>query len=141
MNNPNKTKMAIIVRKDLKMHKGKLMAQASHAVLGCILSQGKYEQNKDSIENDFVEFKLDLKSNLALKDWLENAFTKVTLAVNSDEELLSFERKAKEAGLPCKLIADCGYTVFNGVPTNTCLAIGPALNEEIDSICGDLKLY
>ena len=142
MNNPNKTKLAIIVRKDLKMNKGKLMAQASHAVLGVILNQGYYV-NCDCLEGcpETEEFILPYKTTSALYDWLKNAYTKVTLAVNSDAELLAYEQAAKEAGLPCKLITDCGYTVFNGVPTNTCLAIGPAWNEEIDAICSELKLY
>ena len=140
MNNPNKSKLVILVRKDLKMHKGKLMAQASHAVLGCILGQGEYKENKSMLK-DSKDFVLRLEPDTAIHDWLSNAFTKVALAVNSDEELLAFEHAAKEAGLPCKLITDCGYTVFNGIPTNTCLAIGPAWNEEIDAICGDLKLY
>jgi PTH2 family peptidyl-tRNA hydrolase len=135
MNNPNRSKLAIIVRKDLKMHKGKLMAQASHAVLGVILAQGSYS----TCFGHQKYFNLQLKN--ALQDWLENAFTKVALAVNSDEELLEYKKKAEDAGLPCKLITDCGYTVFNGIPTNTCLAIGPAWNEEIDAICSDLKLY
>ena len=135
MNNPNKSKLVIIVRKDLKMHKGKLMAQASHAVLGCILAQAYYHHLYR--RSNYIEIPLQG----ALEDWLENAFTKVALAVNSDEELLSFKKLAEEKGLPCKLITDCGYTVFNGVPTNTCLAIGPAWNEELDAICGDLKLY
>lgn len=140
MNNPNKSKLVILVRKDLKMHKGKLMAQASHAVLGCILGQGKYKDN-ESFDTDSKNFILKLEPDAAITNWLENAFTKVALAVNSDEELLAFEQAAKKAGLPCKLITDCGYTVFNGIPTNTCLAIGPAWNEEIDAICGELKLY
>ena len=140
MNNPNKSKLVILVRKDLKMHKGKLMAQAGHAVLGCILGQGEYKDN-ESVSKDSKDFILKLEPNTAIADWLENAFTKVALAVNSDEELLAFEQTAKKAGLPCKLITDCGYTVFNGIPTNTCLAIGPAWNEEIDAICGGLKLY
>lgn len=135
MNNPNKTKLAILIRKDLKMHKGKIAAQASHAVLGCILAQGYYSENVDHIKS------INLSLTGALGDWLEHAFTKVALAVNSDEELLEYERKAKKVGIPCKLITDCGYTVFNGIPTNTCLAIGPSWNEEIDKICGELKLF
>jgi PTH2 family peptidyl-tRNA hydrolase len=33
-----------------------------------------------------------------------------------------------------------GKTEFNGVPTKTCLGIGPAKAEKIDKITGDLKL-
>ena len=33
----SKSKMVIVVRKDLEMRKGKLIAQGSHAVVGAIL--------------------------------------------------------------------------------------------------------
>ncbi|QJX80020.1 aminoacyl-tRNA hydrolase [Priestia megaterium] len=48
--------------------------------------------------------------------------------------------KAKEKGLPAVLIEDSGLTVFNGVKTKTCLAIGPYNSEEIDEITGHLPL-
>ena len=39
-----------------------------------------------------------------------------------------------------KLITDAGHTEFHGVPTRTCLAIGPAWSDEIDAITGGLQL-
>jgi PTH2 family peptidyl-tRNA hydrolase len=42
--------------------------------------------------------------------------------------------------LPVVLIEDAGLTMFNGVKTKTCLAIGPAKDSEIDEITGSLKL-
>jgi PTH2 family peptidyl-tRNA hydrolase len=35
---------------------------------------------------------------------------------------------------------DAGLTEFNGVPTKTCIAIGPNWSDEIDEITGHLKL-
>jgi len=48
--------------------------------------------------------------------------------------------QAKEAGLYCSLIQDAGLTEFGGVPTYTAVAVGPAKNEDVDKITGELKL-
>ena len=73
--------------------------------------------------------------------WIRSGFTKVCVRVNSEEELLEIEDKAKAAELPCYLIKDSGKTEFDGVPTLTCLAIGPDWSDEIDKVTGALKLY
>jgi PTH2 family peptidyl-tRNA hydrolase len=47
---------------------------------------------------------------------------------------------ARAAGVECHLIQDNGTTEFGGVPTYTCLALGPDLAEKIDPLTKDLKL-
>lgn len=74
-----------------------------------------------------------------IEDWIHGPFTKIVLGVNSKEELLAVYEKAKAASLLCALIVDSGQTEFNGVPTETCVAIGPNLREDIDPITGELK--
>jgi peptidyl-tRNA hydrolase len=66
-------------------------------------------------------------------------FTKICLGVSSLEELLEIEAKAKESGLVVKVIEDSGLTEFSGIPTITCLAIGPDYSSKIDPITRDLK--
>jgi PTH2 family peptidyl-tRNA hydrolase len=39
------------------------------------------------------------------------------------------------------LITDRGLTEFGGVPTRTCLAVGPDYYDLIDPVTGDLELY
>lgn len=73
-------------------------------------------------------------------DWLQNSFKKICVRVNSEEELLSIYKKAQELNLEVHLITDSGLTEFNGIPTNTCLAIGPDLSEKIDLVTGHLEL-
>ena len=75
-----------------------------------------------------------------MKKWKDGIFTKACLGVDSEEELLDIYNKAQEAGLPVALITDSGLTEFKGVPTNTCMAIGPDRIEKIDAITGHLKL-
>jgi PTH2 family peptidyl-tRNA hydrolase len=123
-------KQVIVVRKDLKMRRGKEIAQGAHASIAFLTRR---LQNKSK----YSELCLTRQE----LDWINGIFTKVCLKVNSEEELLEVERKAKEAGLECHLVTDAGLTEFNGVPTKTCLAIGPDESEKIDLITGDLELY
>ena len=53
---------------------------------------------------------------------------------------MEIKRKCDEAEIPNALITDAGLTEFHGVPTKTCLGIGPWESEEIDKITGELSL-
>lgn len=112
-------KQIIIMRKDLNMRKGKLIAQGCHASL------------KATLEN------LDHPSVVA---WLSGQFTKIAVSVDSEQELFDIMEKAKSANIITALITDSGKTEFNNVPTNTCIAVGPALHSELMKITGNLKL-
>jgi len=135
------SKQVIVVRRDLrntkgeKIRTGKIVAQGSHASLKAIL---------DLMESDKIytttTLKLRFKEGSALHDWLTDKFTKICVSVNSEAELLEVYNKAKEKGLICSLITDAGLTEFNGVPTITCAAIGPAWDEEINEITSKLQL-
>lgn len=118
----NERKQVIVLRKDLGMRKGKMVAQGAHASLGAILHEGKLKTNDD------------------VKAWLEGRFTKVCVSVNSEEELLEVYNKAKSLKLNCSLIRDAGLTEFDGVPTLTAVAVGPGKPEVVDKVTGQLKL-
>ena len=68
-------------------------------------------------------------------------FTKVCVQVPDEAALLAVAEEAKKAGLECHVVTDAGLTEFDGVPTNTCLAIGPDEAEKIDMVTGKLQLY
>jgi PTH2 family peptidyl-tRNA hydrolase len=121
-------KQVIVMRKDLNMRKGKMVAQGSHASVGAVLL----------IQEKGVEY--DAEVRRAAKEWLTGQFSKICVSVDSEQELMDVYGKAEGAGLPVKLITDSGRTEFHGVPTRTCLAIGPAWGEDIDKITGELKL-
>ena len=133
-----KSKQVIVMRKDLNMRKGKMVAQGAHASMKAILDQmdSSYLKNQSGI----VDKILEIKPNTAMADWIKGSFAKICLSVDSEAELLEIYNKAKEAGLISALIIDAGLTEFNGVPTKTCCAIGPAWSQEIDKITGNLKL-
>ncbi len=126
-------KQVILVRKDLKMRRGKEIAQGSHASSEFILAplRAALEQGGELVvELSQVE-----------KNWIAAGMAKICLKVNSEDELLSIHSKAKALGLRSSLIRDSGRTEFNGVPTYTACAIGPDGAELIDKVTGGLTLY
>lgn len=124
------------MRKDLGMRKGKMVAQGSHASLGSLLKF--FNKSKDSEGN--ITYSVQFPPDGILDNWLNGIFTKICLGVNSEEELMEIKRKCDEAEIPNVLITDAGLTEFHGVPTKTCLGIGPWESEEIDKITGELSL-
>lgn len=135
----NKSKQVIVMRKSFTIdgkkitpRKGKYIAQGAHACLKAIL---------DSCVEETEGLSLYLEPDSALQDWINGSFTKVCCVVETEEELLAVYNKAVEKGLICSLITDAGHTEFNGVPTITCCAIGPAWSDELQEITGHLELF
>lgn len=122
-------KQAVVMGTYLKMPPGKMIAQGAHASMAALLSKSERTQ-------EYVKIPLD--ENIG--PWLGGSFTKVCLKAPDELTLISLFNEAKEQGLPCSIIKDNGRTVFNGVPTITCIAIGPAENEKVDALCRHLKL-
>ena len=113
-------KQVIVVRKDLNMRKGKMVAQGCHASVGAVLQ---------------------IYQTTPYTEWRWSGETKVCVGVDSEEELRKLREKAIEEGIVSTyLVTDKGTTEFNGIPTVTALAIGPDLSEKIDKVTKDLKL-
>jgi PTH2 family peptidyl-tRNA hydrolase len=120
-------KQVIVIRKDLHMRRGKEIAQGAHASAKWLVERltGRPEAFQ------FTELE---------REWLHTHHTKVTLQVDTEQELLALAQKADEAGLEVHVVTDIGATEFTG-PTKTCLAIGPDDAERIDEITGHLRPY
>lgn len=118
------TKMVIVMRKDLQMTKGKYVAQGSHASLGVV---------------NWIEYNGTESHKEILNTWFDETFVKVTVYVESLDELYTIYHLAKEKELPVRLITDNGLTMFNGMKTDTCLAI-LGEREKVDEVTGHLKL-
>jgi peptidyl-tRNA hydrolase, PTH2 family len=110
-------KQVLVVNASLKLPKGKLAAQAAHAAVAAFLEAGEDEQQA----------------------WLDEGMPKIVVAAPADQDLLALLAKAQSAGIAACLIEDAGRTV---VPegTITCLGLGPAEDEALDKITGELKL-
>lgn len=112
-------KQIIVMRKDLGMRAGKMVAQGAHASLAVVL---------------------DYPDDPRVHEWLKNSFTKICVRVESEEELIRVFEAAARAGLLTSLITDSGKTEFGGVPTKTCIAVGPDTPENLLPVTGELKL-
>jgi peptidyl-tRNA hydrolase, PTH2 family len=113
-------KMVIVIRTDIKMSKGKVAAQAGHAAV----SASEYaRKNRPEWWNP----------------WFMEGQRKIAVKAKSEDEILDIERRARNAGLPVALIVDRGLTE---IPPNTttCLGVGPAPDNKIDPITGNLSL-
>ena len=129
----DKVKQVIVMRKDLNMRKGKMVAQGSHASIAFLTNR-----MKKNIANPEALWWVNLSQ--AEKEWVYGSFFKVCVGVDSEQELLDIRDKAISMGIECNLITDQGHTEFNGVATNTCLALGPDYSSKLDIITGHLKL-
>lgn len=123
-------KQVIVVRRDLKMRRGKEIAQGSHASMAFLVERLRGERAERPIELSDVE-----------RRWMFSHCAKICVRVDSEAELRDVHARARAAGLEAHLIMDAGHTEFGGVPTLTCCAIGPDLSEKIDAITGSLTLY
>lgn len=130
-------KQIVIIRRDLKMRRGKEIAQGSH---GSMAAYFEAEKMAKHIYGQQHTIKMT-KMRKIVDAWLAGGFAKICLQIDNEADLLEIYRKAQEAGIPAALITDSGKTEFNGVPTNTCLGLGPYDASEIDKITGSLKLY
>ena len=135
-------KQVLVVRKDLKMRKGKIAAQCAHASMKVLLDiASRYEiptASKDA--PGILRMLLTYTDDSPLHAWIDGSFGKICVYVNSEEELDALAERAKQAMLLHSMIVDQGRTEFHGVPTKTVLAIGPGWVEEIDKVTGHLPL-
>lgn len=135
-------KQMIIIRKDLKMRRGKEIAQGSHSSVAHLTRRiVDLVSRYDGVKSNDVGNLIRSHFSDAEWAWMGGAFAKITLQVESEAELRDVFQKAKEAGLEAHLIIDSGRTEFDGVPTATAVGIGPDEVEKINKVTGHLKLY
>ena len=113
-------KQALVVRTDLGMGRGKIAVQCSHAAVSA----------EEEARLRFPEW---------WKGWMDEGQCKVALKTKDLGVIFDLERKARSQGLPLSLIRDRGLTQVDP-DTVTCLAIGPAPLELLDTLTGNLPL-
>jgi PTH2 family peptidyl-tRNA hydrolase len=74
-----------------------------------------------------------------LAAWARSGQKKVVVSASSRSELTRLAQAAGAAGLPCYMVCDAGRTEV-AAGSSTVLAIGPALDGEVNSITGELRL-
>jgi PTH2 family peptidyl-tRNA hydrolase len=111
-------KQGIVARADLGMGEGKLAAQVAHASLMA------YETADRSAQSE----------------WKGGGQKKVVLKADGEWALFELADRAERDGLPRAIVRDAGHTQLEP-GTVTALAIGPASEERVDAITGELSLY
>ncbi len=112
-------KQAIVLRTDLNMGKGKMVAQGSHASLAAYLRAAKQKPQW-------------------AEAWLAEGMKKIVLRVGSKEALVQLFEEARRE-LPAALITDAGHTQVEP-GTLTAMAAGPAPEPEIDKFFSRYRL-
>ncbi len=112
-------KQVIVVRTDLDMGKGKIAAQVGHA---CVLGA---EHVRKSNPDWF-------------KEWWRGQ-EKIVVKVTSLKELEEIKEHAFSLNVPCSEVTDAGHTQIEP-GTTTCVSLGPAPEDLVDKISGNLKL-
>ncbi|AWU73402.1 peptidyl-tRNA hydrolase [Pichia kudriavzevii] len=114
-------RMALVVRTDLGMLKGKVAAQCSHAAVALY--------RKNLVNNPTM-----------LKRWENCGQAKITLKCVSLEDIEELQAKAASLNIENYLVHDAGRTqIASG--SATVLGLGPAPKAIMDMVTGELKLY
>ncbi|KAL5243065.1 hypothetical protein ACI65C_010475 [Semiaphis heraclei] len=119
---PNKNgefKIALLVRHDLKMGKGKVAAQCSHAIVHC------YEEG------------LRLKPR-EINSWESNNKPVDIFKIADEKTMLEFQQLAIAKGFTTYVVVDAGRTQV-APRSKTVMAIGPVESEEINLFTQSLE--
>ena len=138
-------KQVLVVRRDLKMRRGKECAQVGHGALAWLL----HLMDRDDAQTEEAQSDLpgaEIVRSFCLYPaevaWLLQGQTKIVVQAPDAATLDALTDAARKAGVRhCHLIIDAGRTEFGGVPTATVLALGPDWADVLDPVTGHLALY
>lgn len=124
MTDPDEPTMYLVFRDDLKMSRGKVAAQAGHAVQ-LLLAKIRRVGSEDE------------RAHVAT--WEAGAYAKVALAVADEAALHAVCGTVENSGILAAMVRDEGRTEFAG-PTWTCAAFGPMPKRSVAALNG-LRLF
>jgi peptidyl-tRNA hydrolase, PTH2 family len=127
-------KQVIVIRRDLKMRRGKEIAQGAHASMAWL-------SNRLQFGTFGVPGLAGAAFTSAERLWLTGSFRKITCQVQNEDELTALAERARELGITAHVITDSGLTEFSGTPTITALAVGPDFDDLVDQVTGHLEPY
>lgn len=124
---PGEVRMALVIRQDLGMQKGKTAAQCSHAALSCFIMIATDESR--------ISY-----NPLMVQRWFKSGQPKITLKCPDKETMDELYAMAISLGVNASVIHDAGRTQV-AAGSATVLGLGPAPKAVLDQITGKLKLY
>jgi PTH2 family peptidyl-tRNA hydrolase len=114
------SQVVLVVNKELKMGKGKIAAQCSHAAVGC------YKRAVKACPS-------------AVRAWEQTGCAKIAVQCNRQDEMEEIMVKAYQMGIPCYLVEDAGRTQI-AAGSRTVLGLGPAPVHVYEGLTSHLKL-
>lgn len=117
--NDQSSTMVLVVRTDLKLSSGKLVAQAGHAAVEVALKARKSEAD-------------------LLNRWRNEGARKIALKIPDEDSLKRLFGEAQDAGLVSYMVKDAGHTE---IPPGTLTVVGIlGPRRAVDALVGDLSL-
>lgn len=113
------TMQVIVIRRDLNMKRDKELEQEALAIVLCL--NHRIREPGHPFTN-------------AVRRWLDEAYTRVCVRVDSQQELSDVYHRAWDGGVLADLCQDWLGAGYRDVPTTTCCAEGPDPAHRIDPI-------
>ncbi|ODV94317.1 hypothetical protein PACTADRAFT_44510 [Pachysolen tannophilus NRRL Y-2460] len=122
---PGECRIALIVRTDLQMGKGKAAAQCCHAAIALyrLMLTGEFSKNLQLLER-----------------WENSGQAKITLKCDNQEDMDLLYARAISLNINSYIVHDAGRTQI-AAGSATVLGLGPAPKAVLDQVTKDLKLY
>ena len=114
-------KVVVVVRLDLDISRGKTAVQVAHAAVMCALESR-------------------LKAKPWFDRWIAGGQRKIVVKAPDLKTLRELHARAEREGLVAVLVQDAGLTEVEP-GTTTVLGVGPAPDEVVDKVTGNLPLY
>lgn len=124
-------RIVLLVRDDLKMDRGKVAVQCSHAalLLYTLPSSSSTAFSSHPLSRDVARWR---------SAWQAEGHPTLPLRVPDLDSMHALAHEAQQRGLPTAIVRDAGRTqVRSG--SETVLGIGPAEGRVIDEICGESR--
>jgi len=112
--------MVLVTRKDLKLSRGKLAAQCSHAAVECALKASR-------------------ECPKQLESWRENGARKIVVEAPNLDALKRLFGAAQADDIVCYMVRDAGHTEIPA-GTVTVVGLGPGSRDSIDALTGSFGL-
>ena len=122
-------KQVIVVRKDLKLKRGKVASLVAEATMQFILD------NNESDRPDELHVKL---SQQEIR-WLDGSFTRDVVGIDSHDALCNLVLRAELNGMNVYSVFDRSSKKLDEISQLLCVAFGPDEEDQISQVIGNLK--
>ena len=122
-------KQTIIVRKDLKMQKGRMASVVSQASMKFLI------ENNEAERGDEIRVRLSQQE----AEWINSSFSRSVLSVDSQEALKDIAFKCEMSGIDVYYVFDDKELNEGEIRELLSISLGPDEEDLIEQVVGSLK--